>query len=137
MFCINDTIYCFLITYLLLDTINFARPRICLSEAMQTVVLGTRQLCAVIALVPPDRCNDLPPSLSSHPPFKDVASWVINDNNYDAMTTGCSLFPSIFNAPSSLRISSSPLLLICLLLPPSPCATVLDRQAGPHYRDRL
>jgi hypothetical protein len=30
--CINDTIYCFLITYLLLDTINFARSGICLSE---------------------------------------------------------------------------------------------------------
>jgi hypothetical protein len=32
IFCIKDTIYCFLITYLLLDTINFARSRICLSE---------------------------------------------------------------------------------------------------------
>jgi hypothetical protein len=32
MFCINDTIYCFLITYLLLNKINFARSRICLSE---------------------------------------------------------------------------------------------------------
>ncbi len=31
-FCINDTLYCFLITCLLLDTINFTRSGICLSE---------------------------------------------------------------------------------------------------------
>jgi hypothetical protein len=31
-FYINDTMYCFLITYLLLDTINFAKSGICLSE---------------------------------------------------------------------------------------------------------
>ncbi len=32
IYCIYDTIYCFLITYLLLNTINFARSGICLSE---------------------------------------------------------------------------------------------------------
>jgi hypothetical protein len=32
---IKDTIYRFLITYLLLDTINFSRSRICLSEGVK------------------------------------------------------------------------------------------------------
>jgi hypothetical protein len=32
IYCIKDTIYCFLMTYLLLDTINFARFGTCLSE---------------------------------------------------------------------------------------------------------
>jgi hypothetical protein len=31
IYCINDTIHHFLMTYLLLDTINFTRSRICLS----------------------------------------------------------------------------------------------------------
>ena len=32
IYCIKDTMYCFLMTYLLLDTINFTRSGICLSE---------------------------------------------------------------------------------------------------------
>ncbi len=39
IFCINDAIYYFLITYLLLDTINFARSRICLSEAGKSAII--------------------------------------------------------------------------------------------------
>jgi hypothetical protein len=32
IYCIQNTIHCFLMTYLLLDTINFARSKICLSD---------------------------------------------------------------------------------------------------------
>jgi hypothetical protein len=36
IYCIKDIIYCFLMTYLLLDAINFTRSRICLSEVLST-----------------------------------------------------------------------------------------------------
>jgi hypothetical protein len=48
--CIKDIIYCFLMTYLLLDTIFFARSGICLSEAPYLVpTCLAEQVCVPLA----------------------------------------------------------------------------------------